>query len=193
MADFPEVGRYSLELGGDWDLQDLSVFRQYLHVYSVMYALQVSSYRDESRTRTSLAFEAYPWKGGWSAVDFYERLRRATPARHRPRIVSIQFSSPGFIELLLLVPVSAAIRVVVNNTCHSFERISAAYTVFHRDAAERKLLRIDARNAEQRIGRRDREFCEYEMLALLCVNGVRPATALRPASARSHLPTIDWW
>ena len=29
MADFPEVGRYSLELGGDWDLQDLSVFRQY--------------------------------------------------------------------------------------------------------------------------------------------------------------------
>ena len=158
-----------------------------------MYALQVSSYRDESRTRTSLAFEAYPWKGGWSAVDFYERLRRATPARHRPRIVSIQFSSPGFIELLLLVPVSAAIRVVVNNTCHSFERISAAYTVFHRDAAERKLLRIDARNAEQRIGRRDREFCEYDMLALLCVNGVRPATALRPASARSHLPTIDWW
>ena len=41
MPDYPDVGKYSLKLGGDWDLQDQSVFRQYLHVYSVMYALQV--------------------------------------------------------------------------------------------------------------------------------------------------------
>ena len=136
MPDYPDVGRYSLELDGDWDLQDLSVFRQYLHVYSVMYALQVGPYQDESRTRTFHAFEAFPWKGGWSAVDFYEGLRRATPDSHRPRIVSTRFSSPGFIELVLLVPVSAAIRVVVDNACHSFERISSAYTMLHRDAAE---------------------------------------------------------
>ena len=160
MPDYPDVGKYSLKLGGDWDLQDLSVFRQYLHVYSVMYALQVGPYQDESRTRTFHAFEAFPWKGGWSAVDFYEGLRHATPDSRRPRIVSIQFSSPGFIELMLLVPVSAAIRVVVDNACRSFERISATYTTLHKDAAERKLLKSNARTAEQIIGRRDLEFCE---------------------------------
>ena len=84
MTDDPDVGRYSLKLDGDWDLQDLSVFRQYLHVYSVMYALQVGSSQDESRTRTFHAFEAFPWKGGWSTVDFYEGLRHATPDRAGP-------------------------------------------------------------------------------------------------------------
>ena len=138
MPDYPDVGKSSLKLGGDCDLQDLSVFRQYSHVYSVMYALQVGPSQDESRTRTFHAFETFPWKGGWSTVDFYEGLRHATPDSHRPRIVSIQFSSPGFIELMLLVSASAAIRLVVDNACRSFERISATYTTLHKDAAERK-------------------------------------------------------
>ena len=182
MPDFPEAGTYSLELGGDWALDDLSVFRQYLNVYSVIYALQVGVHLDESQSRIVRAFEVFPWKGGWSAVDFYERLRYATPHRHRPRIVSIRYASPGFIELLLLVPISKGISMIIDNACSSIERISRTYTMLYKEAAYRKLLRTDARTAAV-VGRGNQDFCEYAASEMVKHIGLEHERELRHLAA----------
>lgn len=172
MVENPGVGAYSLELGGDWDLNDLSVFRQYLYFYSFMYALHTEPDRDDYVNGIHAAFEAYPWTRGWSAIHFCERLRRSTPPEHQPRIVSIQYASPGHIDLSLVVEISIAVSALVTAGCYSIKEISAAYTAIHRDAAERKLLKADARFIE-RLRHRDREFCENASAVMIGLLGLK--------------------
>ena len=71
-----EVGRHRLNMDGKWDLLELSSFgRQYVQVYSILYALHFGADKDDPDDRTHHAFRAFPWRGGWSAVGFYESLR----------------------------------------------------------------------------------------------------------------------
>ena len=63
------------------------------------------------------AFRAFPWRGGWSAVGFYEQLRIAVPPKHRPRLVAIEYASPGFMDLGGPIEVLTAIEKTVKLVC----------------------------------------------------------------------------
>lgn len=98
-----EYGNYQIRMDGRWTLDDLYRFpRTYEQVYFALDAL-VPSETHADEERVARAFQAFPWQGGYSAVNFYNQLKFATPSEIRPRIASIQYASPGWLELSLIL------------------------------------------------------------------------------------------
>ncbi len=117
MAERSRRGTQRLALDGDWTLFEFSQFaRTYSQVYSVLYALDPrlsSDPEDEEFERIHHLFNAFPWRGGYSAVNFYESLRYRVPKQDRPVIKSIRYESPGWIELSLIVGVALSIKSMI--------------------------------------------------------------------------------
>jgi len=55
----------------------------------------------KSDERINLALEEYPWKGGFSYINIYTVLRGQIPYEHKPKISSINYASPGWLDILL--------------------------------------------------------------------------------------------
>ena len=73
VKEHPDKGVHRLRMDGEWDLLDFSRFgRVYVHVYSFLYAVNFGIDEKAPDPRTIRAFEKYPWKGGWSSLNFYE-------------------------------------------------------------------------------------------------------------------------
>lgn len=140
-----EIGVYEVPIDGDWTLEDLYVFpRAYEQCYFMYLALSPKSPEVEDE-RIIHAYEAFPWQGGYSAVDFYNQLKWAVPKRRRPRIVRIRYASPGLIEIGgLVVSVAVIIEKVVHTLCNTAKDVSRTYSAIHRDMQKRRLLRIKA-------------------------------------------------
>jgi hypothetical protein len=169
MADTLELGDRKLQLDGEWGLLDFSAFgRQYVQSYSFLYALTLEEENEEDTDeRVEHAFMAYPWRGGWSTVDFYESLRARVPKRHRPKIVRIEYASPGFIELALVLSVAYMIRKIVKHICDSLNDVNNTYNNIHKGMRDRKLTQISVRRAEVRLSKEELEFVQQsaDMLA----------------------------
>ena len=117
---------YQIPIGGKWTLEDLYVFPR---AYEQCYFLYLSLHQPNRDLEHSgnYAYEVFPWQGGYSAVDFYNRLKWAVSKRRRPRITRIEYASPGVIELGgLVVAVAVLIEKVVHSICRvpHFSRLS---------------------------------------------------------------------
>ena len=66
---------HKIPIDGKWDLEDLHRFpRAYEQVYFMLYCLL--PHEDEwVQERIDYAFKQYPWMGGYSAVNFYNKLK----------------------------------------------------------------------------------------------------------------------
>src|SRR3989304_2277414 len=92
MEERPVTGTRRLRPDGDWGLLELSDFgRRYLQAYSLFYSLQFGysvespTFRVEGLRRV---YRAFPWRGGWSAVDSIDRCAlwcRSATARELSR------------------------------------------------------------------------------------------------------------
>lgn len=141
-------GSISIEIDERWTLEDLYVFsRTYEQVYFMTYSLY-DDLPDSAIDRVTRAYQAFPWKGGYSAVNFYNQLKYAVPPAKRPKVAAIQYASPGFIELLLLVGVAGALSRVVRSVASTIREANAAYNEVMSDLQKRKLLRLDVRKKE---------------------------------------------
>lgn len=148
MDDNPE-GIYRIEIDKRWDLEDLYRFpRAYEQVYFALFSL--FPHDDEStRERIDRAYASFPWKGGYSAVNFYSNLKYILPKRQRPAVASIQYASPGWIELFhVVLPVAFGIAAVVKAVCSSINNANNTYTNIHKGLADRKMLRIEVDRKE---------------------------------------------
>ena len=147
MADEPVASKMRLTLGGKWSLLDLSSFgRQYVQVYSFLYAIEHGATEDLDDDPFGLnrflrAFEVFPWAGGWSAVGFYESLRVLVPEEHQPRLVAIKYESPGYIDLGVFLSSALMISALVRHVCTSIRQADDTYHQIYTHARERKLLR----------------------------------------------------
>ena len=157
----PKRGEYRLQIDREWELFELSGFgRQYVQIYSFLYAFEYGIKQEYPNHRALHAFEAFPWAGGWSAVNFYETLRVAVPRHLRPRVVAIRYASPGFIELAVVLAVAFSIRKIVDQVCSSIERLNAMYNQLYQDASKRRLLKARTRHEELDQMRAEFEFAE---------------------------------
>lgn len=161
-ADLPEIAKHRLALDGPWTLLELGEFpRRYLQVYSVLYSFYLIESEDTDRAdRVQHAYEAFPWRGGYSAVNFYESLRYATPPRHRPLVRSIRYSSPGWIELELCVQVAKQIAMLVGTVVASGLAINKLYHTIYKQAQERKLLRVRVASEQIRLAEQHHAFID---------------------------------
>ena len=164
MADEPVASKTRLSLDGEWSLLELSSFgRQYVQVYSFLYAIQHGAPPEDlddgpfGFNRVLRAFEVFPWAGGWSAVGFYESLRVSVPEEYRPRIVAIKYESPGYIDLGVFLSSALAISALVRHVCTSIRQADQTYHQIYTHARERKLLR---RRADLELNLEELKFAE---------------------------------
>lgn len=88
-----ENDSFAVLIEGGWSVEDLGVFpRRFSQVYAVLYALNVLHIG---------RFEQYPWRGGFSAMHFFEHAAKKIPFEHRPAVSTIQYASPGFMRFSL--------------------------------------------------------------------------------------------
>lgn len=143
---------YRIPIDGDWSLEDLYVFpRAYEQCYFAYLALAATPPSADD-DRIARAYEAFPWQGGYSAVDFYNQLKWSVTKRKRPTIIRIRYGSPGVIELGgLLVSIAVIIERVVHTLCKAAREVNQTYSAIHRDLQKRRLLRIKTDNEIRKL------------------------------------------
>lgn len=151
-------GGYAILMDRRWSLEDLYVFpRNYEQIYYAYEAL-VPAPDEQVDARILRAFTAFPWRGGYSAVNFYNQLKSATPRNNRPTIQSIQYASPGFIELQVYIPLALQIAGVVTAVAGSLLACNRVYSTIYKDAQNRKLLGIDLQSKEIDLANKQLDF-----------------------------------
>ena len=97
MAD----GCYKILLDGKWSLEDLTIFtRVYFQNYSFLYCLDTESVGVATNTIGSV-LRNFELRSGLSYVNIYDIFRSHVAKQDRPQVKSIQYASPGWIELAL--------------------------------------------------------------------------------------------
>ena len=158
-----EEGTYRIPIGERWSLEDLYVFpRAYEQVYYLMCSLlpQEDYFAVERIVR---AYSAFPWQGGYSAVNFYNQLKYVLPKRDRPFVVSLQFGSPGWIDLALLVGVALSVERLIKAIAGSIGYANAVYHDIHTGLQKRKLLRLEAKRKDLELEREQMQYVEQSV------------------------------
>lgn len=178
---------YKIRLNGRWSLDDLYVFpRTFEQVYFAVEAITPSQ-SPEDGERIARAFAAFPWRGGYSAVNFYNQLKHATPRRERPEVRSIQYASPGWLELALVVPIAATVGRVVKTVASSLDSCNSTYNTIHRDLQNRKLLRIEVESRAIKLKREELALIRDHAETMAALMDLPPAHSI---DERSHDPLI---
>jgi hypothetical protein len=179
---------YTIQIEGQWSLEDLYVLpRAFEQVYFLVYSLIVE--HDELRLdRIQHTYEAFPWQGGYSAVNFYNQLKYITPKRERPQIASIQYASPGWIELALLVSVAIAVERIVKSMANTIDHSHNVYNKIVRGLSERKLLRLDVKRKELQFEREELEHIEVCLSQMSKLLGFKD---MKEINARTGHPYIS--
>ncbi|SAL39299.1 hypothetical protein AWB69_03884 [Caballeronia udeis] len=99
----------SVAIDGRWDIEDLA---EYPQVLAAPYAFLHAVMRGVSEHVAGVAdmFQRYPWRGGYSTVNFYRDLYDAIPAPERVVVSKIKYASPGKIELRAATDVIEALH-----------------------------------------------------------------------------------
>lgn len=166
---------HKIPIDGKWDLEDLHRFpRAYEQVYFMLYCLL--PHEDEwVQERIDYAFKQYPWMGGYSAVNFYNKLKYSFPKKERPQVISLQYASPGWIELSIIVGVAVAGERIVKAIATAIREANSTYQEIHRGMQERKLHRIEVAKNELELEQQYQEFIENSvdrMVRLLGLSGI---------------------
>ena len=131
---------YKIAIDGDWTFSELAEMpKLYATVYAFVYSLR--GLRTRAKQVLSYAYRTHPWRGGYSTLNFFNNLQSYIDPEHRLRIVSMQYASPGWIELDLLSPVAFSVRSIVYSFVASADELEEEYTEIYRELRSRELLR----------------------------------------------------
>ena len=157
-------GEYSIRVEGDWAFEDLTTFTS---EYQKLYAFYYHLLSDREFPRGTITGD-YPWRGGYSTVNFFKRLFHAIPFHHRPLIKRMHYASPGAIELQTAVEVSQQIAEIVTCVGVSLYGAFEVYKKIHKDLAELKLTSISAKAKEIELAQQYSDFIDE------CIDEVSP-------------------
>jgi hypothetical protein len=134
------VEGYKIRIDGEWSLRDLSEMpTRYARAYSFLYFLQNAKQFNERSLKEF--FKSYPWRGGYSSINFYNALAAFVLPEHQPQIASMQYASPGWIEINLSNSVAFSIRNAVTAFVASANELEAIYKEIYQELNNRGLLR----------------------------------------------------
>ncbi|GEM_PF-492692 len=140
--------KYKLKIAGEWSLGDLSKVpsvysKAYYFLYFLQQVKQLPQPLPQLLGQVSLpkAFGSYPWRGGFSAMRFYNDLSDFVAPEHQLKIASLQYASPGWIEINLLESVAFSIRNAVTAFMASSKELGLLYQEFYKELGIRGLLR----------------------------------------------------
>lgn len=152
----PEL--YDLKLDGDWYLEELMRLpKTYSQLYSFVYTLK-NMMRVSVSSNASKIFSNYPWKGGFSTVNFYKDLDAVIPSFHEPKVESIHYASPGQIRLELLKPVSLSVEGIVNTCFENEAKLKDHYKIIADFMRRKELSKVDGSDPDLIINESDKIF-----------------------------------
>ncbi|MCB4320620.1 hypothetical protein KOE80_00190 [Alcaligenes sp. 13f] len=164
-----------LGLDGRWSLEELSdATRNYVQLYGFAYSL-IPDLPQPHHREVDYIYGKFPWRGGYSTVNFFNQLFHQTPPRLRPEVKRIQYASPGFIELTLLLAAATTVAGIVKAVCSSINRANETYRSIQKGAIEHKLAKINLANQELELKKRQIDFCKSsseEMVKILGLSKV---------------------
>lgn len=103
----------TVNIDGRWGIDDLRRFSDLVQdCYAFVYALTGQG-AATTKQRISGLFHRYPWRGGFSAVNFFDDLYRMIPSSEQASIREIQYASPGKIVLRMNDDVAGQIHQFV--------------------------------------------------------------------------------
>jgi hypothetical protein len=150
-----EIGKIEILLDKRWELRDLSVMtREYVQLYSFFYVVN----RVAEGQYVDLDFSTYPWGGGYSVINFFQKSYGLIHKDHRLQVSRIQYASPGFIELTGVIGVAADVATLVTTMCGSALAINKTYDAIVGSYHKRKLGSIKIQEAESKLTKDDIEF-----------------------------------
>jgi hypothetical protein len=166
-----ESGKAYLRIDKRWNMEELAeLSKLYYQCYSLMYSLspfQVDS--DDQRVVDWFKgiYSKFPWRGGFSTVNFYFSLFSKIPYEGRPNITRIQYASPGFIELQEAVVVASSVATIVAAIAVSFEKVHDLFHKIQIGISERKLARMKVALSELELDSAQLKFIRESKAQLL--------------------------
>jgi hypothetical protein len=155
--------KYTINLDGKWELYDWHNFaHSYTQVYALLYSLEFGEFPSVDdkffETEAIGPYRSYPWRGGYSALNFYRDLYWSIPENLRPSVNAINYASPGWMELTLVPTIARSIETIVKSIANSIDIIDETYDKIHNRAQKRKLLRASVRERERELSVGDIHF-----------------------------------
>lgn len=153
-----EPALYDLKLDGDWYLEELvGIPKIYSQLYSFVYTLKNLG-RDSVTDNAARIFSNYPWKGGFSTVNFYRDLGAVIPSFHEPKVDSIQYASPGQIRLELLTNVSDTLEVIAKTSFKYREELKKHNKEVAGFIRKKELTKVDGNDANSVLTNNERGY-----------------------------------
>lgn len=170
--DATDIGEFSIPLDGRWEMRDLEEFSKlFTQLYSFYYALE-KEIDSEGNGLFSYAFEAFPWLGGYSAVNFYNKIYRTIPRRRRPNIKRMEYASPGELVLIAIVPTCLSIVFLLRQIVKLGSETVDLYRKVQKEITVRKLTKVKAKGGEITLSQEDHDFCLWAFNELASKLGI---------------------
>jgi hypothetical protein len=167
-----EATKTKLRLDGRWNLEELSeATRDYTQLYGFAYSL-LADLPIARREEIDYIYGKFPWRGGYSTVNFFDQLFHKIPPNLRPEVERIQYASPGFIELSELLLVASIVAGIVKKVCDAINNAHDTYRRVQKGSVDLKLAKIDLANKELELTQRQIAFCESSAKSLIEVFGL---------------------
>jgi hypothetical protein len=161
-----EAKTTQLGLDGRWGLEDLSnTTKDYIQLYGFAYSL-VPDLPTARREEIDYIYGKFPWRGGYSTVNFFNQLFHKIPLKLRPEVKRIQYSSPGFIELTELIAVAVTVAGIVTTVCKSLQSVHDLYRSIQKASVDHKLSEINLAKEDLDLKQKQIMFCENSSKSL---------------------------
>jgi hypothetical protein len=148
-----------LRLDGRWSLEELSdTTKDYVQLYGFAYSL-TPGLPVSRRQEIEYIYGKFPWRGGYSTVNFFNQLFHKIPHQLRPEIQRIQYASPGFIELSMLLSAAVTVAGIVKATCYSINKAHDTYRNIQKASLDHKLSKVNLSQKEIELNRQQMAFC----------------------------------
>lgn len=166
-----QVDIIEIDIDLKWSLDDFSFMtKMYIQCYSLLYSLSNIDLPDAEYNKFQEyikgEYAKYPWRGGYSAVNFYRSIYNKIPFEHRPEIYSINYASPGKIKLKEVAVVAALLATITVSVTKSIDNIHDTYNKIQKGMSERKLARIDIELKELELRQSEMQFVNDSFDAL---------------------------
>jgi len=113
-----EVGSYSVIIERELTIED---WRGFFRMFSCAYAFayNIIALRSER-------IKGHPWRGGFSAMHFWDELLRYIPAEDYPTAMAMHYASPGFVRFKLDSGIAREVGRLVAKYSRDYEPIRNA-------------------------------------------------------------------
>ncbi len=149
-----------LKLDGRWGLEELSdTTKGYIQLYGFAYSL-IPDLPSATKDEIDYIYGKFPWRGGYSTVNFFNQLFHKIPPKLRPEVQRIQYSSPGFIELTELLAVSGTVAAIVATVCKSIKSVHELYRSIQKASVDHELSKINLAKEMLELTERQITFCD---------------------------------